>query len=85
MKFPSTAEDGRTDVVTKRFLLCIFYVKKSSQQSKKHPTSTVQTYGINLNYDFNSSINMQIRFIPRSIFKNYKSKEMLGWLDFGGS
>ena len=35
------------DVLTKRFLLGILYVRKSNQQAKKYPTSTIQTYGIN--------------------------------------
>ena len=34
--------DRRMDILTKRFLLGIFYVRKGSQQSKKYTTSTVQ-------------------------------------------
>ena len=36
--------EGRTDVLTKRLLLGIShkYVRKSSQQSKKNPTSPIQ-------------------------------------------
>ena len=42
---------GVKDSLTKRFLLDIVYVRKSSQQGqqgKKYPTSTIQTYGITL-------------------------------------
>ena len=51
--------DGWADVLT-RFFFSFSYVRKSSQQTKKYPTGTVQTYVINFNFDFISSLNMQM-------------------------
>ena len=51
--------DGRTDFLTERFLLSIFYVRKVANKAKR-----TQQVAFSFNFEFIGSFNIQMRFIP---------------------